>query len=54
LGTIAVAASGAPTEEVTGEAMEEAAVFLETPRAAEEVRVEVTGEATEVTAKLKE
>jgi len=59
--TMAVVAPGALTEEVMGEGMQKAAVSLETPKAAEalealaeEVKVEVLGEATEVTAKLKE
>ena len=50
--TMAVAAPGALTEEVMGEGMQKAAEALEA--LAEEVKVEVLGEATEVTAKLKE
>jgi hypothetical protein len=56
--TMAVVASGALTEEVKGEAMQEVAVSLETPKAAEALEVpeeeateEVMGEAT---GKLKE
>jgi hypothetical protein len=51
--TVAVAAPGVLTEEVTGEAMLGAVVILETPKAAE-VKVEVMGEAVEVTVKLRE